>query len=200
MGAFVESSATQSAGCDTGAPKTAQLDVWRPETRKPGPRGAAVRGLHLVPPAVADAVRVVTGEFACAIAPGGIDEPDRHPSSRERDRVSQVTVVGDHYGCVQCAGEYVDEQVRGDVDVRALLFSAGDGCHEASIGHVLLGPVLHHQRPLRMADNRFAVPARRRKRRRGDARNIIAVADLSHRTGTFQCPQIDPAEAVMSGA
>lgn len=138
-----------------------------------------VGGLHLVPPVVADAVVVIAGELACAIALGRVDGANRHSVSCEGYGVGQAAVVGEHDDRVLRLGEHVDEEVCGEVDVGALLVAPCNRGHESGVGNVLLGSVLHHQRPLRVADNRRAFTARYREWHCGDSCGVVSVADQS---------------------
>ncbi|WGW12948.1 hypothetical protein LWF01_04025 [Saxibacter everestensis] len=52
--------------------------------------GTRVGGLHLVPTVVADAVGLLAGEIACAIAIGGVDESDRDATSCEATLTSKT--------------------------------------------------------------------------------------------------------------
>lgn len=103
----------------------------------------------------------------------------------------QVAVVRNHHGSIHHLGENIDEQVRGDIDIRALLFPAGDGCHEPCVRNVLLISVLHHHGPLGPADDGLTIPAGGSEGRRGDPSHVVAVADSSGRTGAVQCSEVN---------
>jgi hypothetical protein len=48
------------------------------------------------------------------------------PGSGHRRQELQITVVRDHHGSVHDTGEDVDQQMRGDVDIRPLLFTVSE--------------------------------------------------------------------------
>jgi hypothetical protein len=50
----------------------------------------------------------------------------RYPGPGIGDRKLQITDVRDHHGSVHDTGEDVDQQMRGDVDVRPLLFTVSE--------------------------------------------------------------------------
>ena len=71
----------------------------------------------------------------------------------------QVAVVRYNDRGVDGAGEHVDEQVGGDVDVGTLLLAVGVGDHERRVGYRVTLRVLHHDRPLGMHELGIAGPA-----------------------------------------
>lgn len=147
--------------------------------------------LQLVPPVIADTILGMACEFASAVALGRIDQADWHTIPRKADREGKVAVVGDHDRCTHSSSEHVNEQVGRNVNVRALLLSAGDRGHESGVGNILFGSILNHQRTLGVADDRLAVSASRGEWCRGDPGDVVAVADLSGRAGALERPKVN---------
>jgi len=62
----------------------------------------------------------------CRAADGQRSQPRCDPGPGIGDRKLQITAVRDHHSSVHDTGEDVDQQMRGDVDIRPLLFTVGE--------------------------------------------------------------------------
>lgn len=80
----------------------------------------------------------------------------RYPGPGIGDRKLQITVVREHHGSVDDTGEDVDQQMRGDVDIRPLLFTVSVRDHERRVRYRVAVGILHHYRPLRVDELRPA--------------------------------------------
>jgi len=80
-----------------------------------------VRPLQGSPPVLAHANSRRTSQLSGRVSATRVHRADRHTAASFLHRPPQVAVVADHDRSVEAASEYVDEQVRGDVDVAPLL-------------------------------------------------------------------------------
>lgn len=87
------------------------------------------------PPVSSDAITGLASEVARDAAPMRIDDPDRHSLAAEHDRELQVRVIGHHDRRIDALGQDVDQEMRGDVDVRALNVSRSRLATETDSAH-----------------------------------------------------------------
>ena len=80
-----------------------------------------IRCRELIPPMAARTRARLPSKRSRETVRRRVNDPDRDVVARELNRKAQVAVVGDDDRGIDSAGEYVDEQVGGDVDVGALL-------------------------------------------------------------------------------
>jgi len=93
-----------------------------------------VGGRELVPPVPAGAIGGLASQVGRQGSRRRVDDADGHAEARLLDRVAKVAVVGDDHRGLDPALQQIDEEVGGDVDVRALLLPVGVGDHELRPG------------------------------------------------------------------
>ena len=77
----------------------------------------------------------------------GVDQTHRYQVARLGNREGELAVVADDYNAVDALVEKVEQHVGSDINVRALLLSAGDLDHEPGVGYGPVVSVTDHDRP-----------------------------------------------------
>ncbi len=111
--------------------------------------GNEVPRFKLSPEVAASPSCHLSTQCSCCLAGRRVDQSDGHMCARPLDWEPQVGIVRNDQGCIDYAAEDVQEQVRSDVDIAALLFPVGDRNHEAGISNCLSCSVLDHYGPVR---------------------------------------------------
>jgi hypothetical protein len=140
--------------------------------------GPQVSGGQASPPVAASALGRISAEISCEVIAGRVDDADGDAAPGLFDGEPQVAVVGDHEGGVDLAAEDVQQEVRGDVDVGALLLAVRVGDHEHRAADRLPGTVLDHHRPGRADQARSAAGILDSQRRSLDPRHVGSVLDV----------------------
>lgn len=85
--------------------------------------GNQIRTRKPIPPVPPNPIRHLPTKVPGQLTVGGIDQADGDTKSSLLHGVPQVAVVGDHYCRVDAVLQQVDQEVRRDIDVRALLLA-----------------------------------------------------------------------------
>lgn len=134
------------------------------------------------PPVSASTHARHTRQVSSRVAATWIDHPDRDSAASLLHRPPDVTVVADHYGTVEAAGEHVNEQVRCNVDVASLLLVGGHTRYERGVSHCCPAS-LHGDWPSRPDYHGPALLVLSRERALDHLRDVVAIFDVVYAPG-----------------